>query len=295
MSGLVLELQADALNPKIPVSDLLRKALVVSKKLGVSHIEEWINNELNGYKPSSVIPASREIYGQIKVWNPYHGWQPLNFGDPEMAETLSRRKISQSIGELDSLNTREKDGGLQVPFPQHIVNSLMAAMDIPLQPSLHVARTEIIGILDSVRNNILDFALQLEQEGVLGQGMSFSNEEKSAASQITYHVTNNIGSMQNSQIQQHSPGTQNLTSSNNLEAVADFVNKIKLSINELGLDETLEEELLAEIITVESQTKSPRPKKPIIIESLKTIRNILEGVAGSMLASGLLAEIAKLL
>jgi len=36
MTGLVIELQSDALNPNVRVSDLLRKALVISKKLSVT-------------------------------------------------------------------------------------------------------------------------------------------------------------------------------------------------------------------------------------------------------------------
>ena len=39
MSGLVLELQRDALNKNVNVSDLLRKAMVVSKKLGINEMK----------------------------------------------------------------------------------------------------------------------------------------------------------------------------------------------------------------------------------------------------------------
>jgi hypothetical protein len=42
MPGLILELQADALDRHVRISDLLRKALVISKKLGISKIEHWI-------------------------------------------------------------------------------------------------------------------------------------------------------------------------------------------------------------------------------------------------------------
>jgi hypothetical protein len=292
MSGLVLELQSDALKRNIAVSDLLRKALVVSKKLGVTHIQEWLNNELNGYGPESVIPPYREIRGQMKVFNPYHGWQPLNFEDVEMAEKLCISPIMQPIGELDAL-TVGGSGHLQVPFRQDIVNALIAQMSFPLQPSLHIPQSEVIGLLDAVRNIILDFSLQLEQEGILGEGMSFSKEERQTASQITYNVTNNIGSMQHSQIQQHSSGTQTLKSGNDLQIIGDFIEKLRLSIDNLGFEQDLKEELLSEMITVESQTKSPRPKQPIITESLKTIRNILEGASGSIIASGLLVEMGK--
>ena len=294
MSGLVLELQQDALNKDVHVSELLRKALVVSKKLGVTQIEEWLNKELNGYGMQDTIPQYREIRGAIKVWNPYHGWQPLNFGDTKMAEALSKRKITQPIGELDSLGAGKERATLQVPYSQETVNTLMKSMDVPLQPTLHVAPTEVVGILEAVRNNILDWALELEQKGILGEGMSFSKQEKQTASQITYQVTNNIGSMQNSQLQQSSPGAnQSLAIQNDLVGLSALVGRMKDSIRELNLSESHAKELLADISTVESQASSSRPKTTIISESLKTIRTILEGAAGNALASGFLDALAR--
>lgn len=294
LSGLVLELQQDALNKDVHVSDLLRKALVVSKKLGVTQIEEWLNKELNGYGFDDDIPPYREIRGETKVRNPYHGWQPLNFDDPKMAEALSRRKIMQTVGELDSLGAGKGKGALQVPYSQETINALMKVMDVPLQPTLHVAPSEVVGILEAVRNNVLDWALELEQKGILGEGMSFSKQEKQTASQNTYQVTNNIGSMQNSQLQQSSPGANHsLVIQSDLARLSALIGRIKSSVRELNLSESNAKELFAEISTIESQSHSSRPKTTIISESLKTIRTILEGAAGNVLASGFLAELAK--
>ena len=297
MSGLVLELQADALNRGVCCSDLLRKALVVSRKLGIGAIEGWLRNELNGYPlDDNEVPSYREIHGQIKVWNPYHGWQPLNFGDPKEAEILSKRKIIQPIGELDSLLDNKEGGALQVPFPQHIVNSLMKGMDVPLQPTLHVSRTEIVGILDAARNTVLEWALELENEGVIGEGMTFSKEEKQAANQVTYQITNNIGSMQNSQLQQDSAGaSQNLEVGTDLGQIMSFINELKANTEQLGLNPDLENELKTEISTIEIQSESPKPKISIISEALRSMRTILEGATGNVAASAFLAQIASLL
>ena len=40
MSSLIHEMQQDALDNKVPVSTLLRKALVVASKLGISDADE---------------------------------------------------------------------------------------------------------------------------------------------------------------------------------------------------------------------------------------------------------------
>jgi hypothetical protein len=80
MPGVVLDLQRDALDPKYPLTDLLRKALVVARKLKIVEFESWIDNELNGYRgPEESVPNYRLLHGQVKCHNPYHGWQPMAY------------------------------------------------------------------------------------------------------------------------------------------------------------------------------------------------------------------------
>ncbi len=295
MAGLVLELQADALNRDVSCADLLRKALVVSRKLCVGKIEEWLKHELNGYSlDDENIPEYREVQGQIKVWNPFNGWQPLNFAEVQIAEQLSKRKVMQPVGELDALLEQKHEGVFQIPFSQQTVNVLIKAMDVPLQPTLHVSRTSIVGILDAVRNHVLDWSLELEKEGVIGDNLSFSREEKQTANRVSYQIVNNIGSMSNSQLQQHSPtAMQNLNVGIDLQQVLAAVTEIRARQEELGLSSEEASELNAELTTIELQSKSPKPKGTIIKEALKSIKVILEGATGNIVAAGLLRLIAS--
>lgn len=296
MPGLVLDLQSDALDSSVRCSDLLRKALVVSRKLDVANIENWIRSELNGYDEHSEIPEYRRINGSLKVWNPYRGWQPLYFEDPKEAGYLSSNKSGQPIGELESLVNGDTNGFLQIHFPPEIESRLVRGMKIPMQPSLHVSQTQVIGIIDAVRNTVLEWTLELEQKGIFGEGMSFSKEEKRAASNVTYQITHNIGTMQHSQIQHDSPNaSQIMHGDSSLSSIADFLNLLSNARDELELQASASAELDAEIATLETQLASPRPKQPIINEALRSVRNILEGVAGSSIASGLLATLAALL
>ena len=71
MDGIVIELQREALDESITIEALLRKAYLVAKKLKLKEFEEWINQEQNGYK--NAVPEYRNVGGEIKAWNPYHG------------------------------------------------------------------------------------------------------------------------------------------------------------------------------------------------------------------------------
>lgn len=248
--------------------------------------------ELNGYDVVSEIPAYRKVRGAIKVWNPYHGWQPLNFEGSDMADKFSSREIGQAVGELDSLLENRGNGGLQVPFSQQAINYLMNAMAVPLQPTLHIPHTEIVGILDAVRNNILNWSLELEQKGVVGEGMTFSKEERSVAGQVTYQITNNIGNMHNSQLQQHSSSSpQSISVVMDIQALRELITELRSAALNLSLRPTEREEFAAELSTLESQAGSPKPKRVLISESLKSARTILEGAAGNILATDLVAKI----
>ena len=287
------------MNREVSCSDLLRKALVVSKKLEVDSIENWLYQELNGYSGSSndEIPDYRIVRGQVKALNPYHGYQLVYFENHEIGERLSKRKTDQPIAEFIALlENKEKGSSLHFPFPPNIVSNLMANISSASPPTLVVPETEIVRILDTVRTRVLEWALELEKKGIIGEGMTFSKKEREAADQVTYQAITNIGSMQNSQLLQNSPSaSQNFQMGANLEQILTFIEEINTKKEDLGLDEESVNELQAEISTITTQSSSPKPKPRIITESLESIRSILKRVTDNVATSVLLAQIEKLL
>ncbi|MFI3190984.1 hypothetical protein BCS42_12760 [Crenothrix sp. D3] len=294
MTGLVLELQRDALNSEITVSNLLRKVFVISKKLNIVEIEGWVNKELNGYLTGDEIPEYRIVYGEVKAWNPYRGWIPAFFQDTQMAELFSKRNMSLSIGEIESLTENEAHE-LQVSFSPDMESYLIRNTRLQFKPSLIIGKTGIINILETVRNNVLDWALELERQGILGEGMSFSPEEKKLAHQT--NITNNIGSMHNSQIQQDSAGaTQSLAiTETDTTELKKFVEELKNAMAGFQLAQEQSQDLKEAIATLEIQVNSAKPKNVIIHESLHTVRNIIEGMTGSVIASGLICQLGLFL
>ena len=124
MESVVLQLQRECLDSTVPILEILRKALVVARKLSLAEARTWIEKELNGYASDDTPPRHRLLTGQIRVWNPYHGWQPLIFENPEEAEHRSKCFVAQPIGELENLGNGT--GTLQFPFDHASVNQLKA-------------------------------------------------------------------------------------------------------------------------------------------------------------------------
>ncbi len=289
MSSLVEELQRDALNWDISVTQLLQKCFLVASKLDVKALVKWTRMELDGYEEE--VPEYRRVLGKPQIFNPYHGFQPMIFEDPKAADAFSRMPFSHPISEIEHLLHSCDGGGVRVSYNTEAQNLLRRAFHTDLEPSLRVSSAQLKKIVEAVRGAILDWSLKLEASGVKGDGMSFSAKERESAKEATYHIQNHIyGNVSGSQV-----GTMRSTQeiTQQLPELREFVSTVQQSLENLGLDATSLEELKSEIQTLTAQAASPRPKSPVIRESLKSVRSILEGLTGSLLAAGLLKEVAK--
>jgi hypothetical protein len=74
VASLVVNFQKDVLDSRKSVTDILRTAKVISAKLSLNDIEEWIAAELNGYPDIESTPSYRRAEGTLQVENPYRGW-----------------------------------------------------------------------------------------------------------------------------------------------------------------------------------------------------------------------------
>jgi hypothetical protein len=293
MTSIVLELQQDAMNKNIEISDLLRKALVVATKLNITDFATWINQELNGYKEDDDIPEYRKIQGIIKARNPYHGLVPVTMPDAETEEKFSNTSTNQPISGIVDLLKQPQSGLLQFQLPNDIKRYLID--QIGLEPYLIIDRSTLARILDTVRTKVLEYALKLEQEGIIGTGISFSTEKKQKASQITYN-TINISNMHNSQLQQSS-ATANQTYNGNLNIndIKSLIKEIKAKTPDLNLSDQDLTKLNSKIKELEKQITSTKPEDNIIKQCLTSMRTICEGVASNVAAVHFINLIARII
>jgi hypothetical protein len=296
MGSLVLQLRSDCLDGHTSTLEVLRKALVVAKKLSVPKFQDWIGHELHGYGTDDELPEYRKVKGQLKARNPMVGWIPVVFDDPSLTMKLSEGQMIQSVGELESLlKTSGSSSMLLLMLAPELQKQIMQAGGHDFQTSLLVSPAVVQAIIDHVRTAVLEWCLDLEKAGILGEGMTFSPEEKKSASHINYavHFHRDVTT---AQIQQGtSESSQSLTSTVDVASLRSLTAEISGAIDRLGLQSEQQRQLTAELQSVNAQMQAPRPNHGIITEGLKSIRNILEGCAGSLLASGLVYRIGLLL
>lgn len=297
MASVVVELQRDALSHEVRVSDLLRKALVVARKLGLSEFQAWVDKELGGYRDRRDIPEYREISGQIRAWNPYNGWIPVMFEDPREGERLSNQRTGQPVAELEHLlERRSKDSSLRMPFPQQVQSRLCQSLPFQTEVTLFTQHSSVVRVVDAVRTIVLNWSLKLEEDGILGEGLSFTPEEKRQAGAHSYNITNFFGPVQAPQVQQG--GERSVQVSATFEFKADtlraIVDAVRAQLDNLSLPAASRAEAEAEIETLDAQLRSPKPKGAIVREGLRSLRTILENASGGV-ATQLLMELSRLL
>jgi len=136
--------------------------------------------------------------------------------------------------------------------------------------------------------------------GISHDGIREVKETVSNPDTPTYHPPVNIiniGQANNSQFQQGSPEAIQVVNigEDRYEELKEIIQSLKDSIDQLGLEQQQKDDLEAEIQTIDAQMSSSKPKAAIITECLGSIRRIIEGAAGSVLASSLLGKIGDFL
>lgn len=293
MPALVTELVNAAIDTSVSSADLLRRALVTTKRLGVPELIDWISSELNGYY-SGGVPDYRRVQGQLMAENPIHGPIPF-FAPSEMAEMLSDFEVRQSIPELIQL--AQSTTGIYSHFPANVEHTLMQMMretnGVMMRPALRFSTVQVQGIIEKVRSRVLEWALDLETKGVLGEGMTFSQEEKQMVQQQHYH----FGDVSGSQIQIGSNGsnqTQNQSGSD-MAALSALIELLHDAIQQGRVAGEVRDELQAELATLQAQAASPKPKWAVIKATAGSIKAVLENAAGGVIAAQALPYLTALL
>ena len=200
--SLVHQLQAEAIDDTVSISGLLMKAKLVASKLGMEDLTEWIEFELGGYPSRAQVPPYRRFVNQPQAFNPYVGWIPIELGGlpQKLIYEFTTIYIQESISNVE--RHALDSGKLEVRMPETLCEMLYAGSDSHsrFKISWRFSAVSLNGVLAAVRGRILSWSLDLDKQGILGEGVNFSFKEKEVASMIFKNdfsgaVINNSGVM----------------------------------------------------------------------------------------------------
>jgi hypothetical protein len=285
MASIVLELQRDSLNASTPVSDLLRKALVIAAKLNVPDINTWIENELNSYNSADDLPPYRTVTGQVMAQDYWGRWIPVSFPDSHSSKLVSTARLVDSAAELEALvqnNVRENAGSLSIDFtPEQEAILARVTQGEPTKHTRFIRVEDIKGVLDAVRTQVLKWSLKLEKDGILGEGMTFSQHEREKAAAV--HYTSNFYSQVGNVAQHSSQVNQTANIGIQPPELGRLVAEMSDHLAELALDGLQRQKAETQIATLRAQLVDPDPV--IVQQAGRTLRNVTEGAIASLLAT----------
>lgn len=292
MNSIILELQREALNDNITVVSLLRKSSVVASKLGLEEFGNWIKQELGGYSNGDV-PAYRQVHGEPKYFNPYNGWQPVIIQDERIRRIFSNSLAANPVSELEDIYNNQSLTR-EPAFINYSVEKekyLLSFMEFEVQVGLIVHAPAIKRILDAVRQHVLDWCLRLEKDGILGSGLSFSNEEKKAATKYSFHIQN----MHGSQIQIESQDSKQIITDTGVgTSIATFIKLVDEHKSQIGLNAQQISEISQSLRDLKEELESENPTTKRMHSALSLLKGVLENSAGNVIASGLLYKLGEI-
>lgn len=266
------------------VISVLRKAHIIAHRLELKEFDSWIQSELNGYQVNQEVPTYRNIRGTLKFRNPYRGWCPVNFDNNEMQVTLSTHIVRESIAEIVSFAESEKT--IYVELPSSEVKKLNEWCQTPTYMDFQIwlSSESFKAIVQNIINMLLDWTLKLDELGVLGDNMQFTEEEKENAKTISHlHEVNIIGTVVNGDVvnSQIVSGDENVVNYNDLKATLDVIADVLEAESISDEDKSKSKEMLKDI-----RSKVERKEKiSIIKESVMALLNFSGAVGANVLAS----------
>lgn len=168
------------------IVSLLRKALVVATKLSISEVKLWAQSELGGY--DGQVPDYRKLASTLKCETAL-GWRPVSYEMVRPEERKQARKwltdveMERPITEIEVWLASSGPHVLCYLAPEE---ALELGLDFPT--ARFIPRTSLSVIPEAICNYILRWSLELEEKGILGEGMTFTTKEiAQAPSVVTNH------------------------------------------------------------------------------------------------------------
>lgn len=186
MAGMVSELHRAASGTSTGVSDLLRIALRVARRLRIIDQESWILFELEGYSDAGhkSFPAYRLLGDDIKCYcESFLGTfvaipsllseTGLDFYEKQLLKPL----YGISVYEIERLlKYSTKNAEVSMPCPPCAEAAVIKLTGVPTPITLVFQEYSLTGILDAVRTRIREWSWKLEENGISGENLPFSDE-----------------------------------------------------------------------------------------------------------------------
>lgn len=295
--SLLREIQSDAVDSTVELPTLLRKCKVLAARLKNENFNNWVDNELNGYAPDADLPQYRILnVHSLGNFVGAFGRQLQNAPIPpsclpkELRELVTKAYAREGVAALVPLAQGKKSGLLQSAWPADIA----ARYGDRIYEDLNcigawrvVSQSQMAGILDTVRNKVLSFVLEIEAEAPdAGEAMSteqpITKEKVGQLYQTIIH--GNVGNV--------STGGTNITQNATFQVNQNDFDSLRRFLSQQGVEDSDINELEKAVSTDPAPTKADSFGKRVSTWIGKMVSKAASGVwkVSTAVASDLLVK-----
>jgi len=185
---LIRQLREDAINSEKNLSDALRRAIVLASLIRNEELRVWAKYELDGYPRDVDIPPYRhvpvEIYGHFIG---ALGQQMSNYRVPVVALDVDQKVLRVLDRELRLRNGVQSIEEMVASADTNLKFSIPNEIALALWKQTH--RSALKQVLDSVRNRLLEIALDLSEKfpAISESESALSDVDQTAAASIIHN------------------------------------------------------------------------------------------------------------
>ena len=195
---LVDEIIDGAVDGRTPLADVLRKCLVLSFQLKNDRLKEWVEKELNGYGREDTLPEYRDL--QLHSKGHFLGAAgasisnlplPLAVLDQKHQAYMRTAKCKAPIASYDTGGKTDEDQNAIIPWPPDLIavyQSKFINGYTLAQAWQEVPASALVSLVETVRNRVLRFALEIRDE----LGLVSDNAQELPKAKVEQIVTNYI-------------------------------------------------------------------------------------------------------
>lgn len=246
-----MSLASEIRNAAVNGDDLglvLRKCLILAYQLRYEPMIAWVKSELNGYPAArdTPLPDYRKSSGNITVHITNDVWERKSYILPyvamiaEFRPEMEQLRIYQGVDELADLRTMPPEN-LAVPLHSNFFRMIQIALvdegislisaAIPMPPG-HIA-----GILGAIRNRIIEFTLQMEDEFPNLEWDSLQPSPQVQAAAAIHYQTTIVGNVDTLSVGQTGDIIREITGQvqpGNWQSLDSFLREMGIADNDIG-------------------------------------------------------------
>lgn len=243
--SLLREIQDAAIDANTDISVVLRRCKVLAVRLGNKEFESWVDKELNGYASNKELPEYR-ILKDVDSYGNFVGLTKQLSGasiapsliPEEYRDLVTTMYFTEPISYYSSIvakGTKKEDGQLISAWS----GDLIALVDSKIYVDMicfgawrQLSEGSFAALLDTIRNRILNFVLEIEKEA------PDAGETSPDKSQISPEkVTQVFNTIISGNVQNVATGSTHFSQSGEFSVVQGDIESLKKYLSTLGIAE----------------------------------------------------------